>query len=100
MHNQQLNHLMGAYFNQDYYLSGETIEEVMQTYLDCEASDTIQALIEECAEFVKKVDAENVFYELYRYDFKPERWGLTSVAFLKLISGLASAFLSKGGINQ
>ncbi|WP_158783806.1 contact-dependent growth inhibition system immunity protein [Pantoea sp. BAV 3049] len=93
MNNDALDHLMGAYFNQDYYLSGETIEEVMQDYLDSKSPQTVNDLIKNCAEFLDHPEVERRFEELYRYDFKPDRWGLTAAEFLQIISAQANAAL-------
>lgn len=71
----------------------------MQTYLDCETPDTIQELIINCEDFAKSADAENMFNDLYRYDFKPARWGLTSVGFLQIVSDQAKNFLRKENVK-
>ncbi|EGI3981509.1 hypothetical protein H3430_001226 [Escherichia coli] len=52
MINKYLDHLMRAYFNQDYDLFGETIEEVMDEYLKCEGPEHARGLIEDCHNFI------------------------------------------------
>ncbi|MFB9086944.1 contact-dependent growth inhibition system immunity protein [Erwinia tracheiphila] len=56
-----LDHLMGAYFNQDYDLSGETINEVVQCYIDSEGPDKSSGLASDCMNFLKEVDVEGKF---------------------------------------
>ncbi|MEW5290311.1 contact-dependent growth inhibition system immunity protein [Erwinia papayae] len=77
-----LDHLMGAYLNQDYDLSGETIEEVVQCYIDSEGPDKSSGLTSDCIEFLKEADIEGRFKELYSSDFDPALWGITAQDFL------------------
>ncbi|WEF26356.1 contact-dependent growth inhibition system immunity protein [Klebsiella aerogenes] len=94
MINKYLDHLMGAYFNQDYDLFGETIEEVMDEYLKCEGPEYARGLIDDCHNFINKSgDPELEFVELYKFDFNPALWGITAKQFLSIISAQASRYL-------
>ena len=96
MTNHYLDHLMGAYFNQDYDLYGETIEEVMDSYLSSEGADKAKGLIIDCANFAKDhPDVEVTFDELYGFDFKPARWGITAQQFLDMIAARASRYVQE-----
>ncbi|MFE8100301.1 contact-dependent growth inhibition system immunity protein [Brenneria goodwinii] len=80
---QYLDHLMGAYLNQDYDLSGETIEEVVGCYLNNESPEHAQGLINDCAKFIENNrNVETEFEELYGADFSPRLWGVTAADFL------------------
>ncbi|HGH4667716.1 TPA: contact-dependent growth inhibition system immunity protein [Enterobacter cloacae] len=94
MINKFLDHLMGAYFNQDYDLFGETIEEVMEEYLKCEGPENAKGLIEDCNNFINRTDdVELEFLNLYKFDFNPSLWGITAKQFLTMISTQASHYL-------
>ncbi|MCX4180971.1 hypothetical protein GM298_15940 [Enterobacter sp. HSTU-ASh6] len=85
---------MAAYFNQDYDLSGETIEEVMEEYLKCEGPEHAKGLIEDCNNFINRnEDVELEFLNLYRFDFDPSLWGITAKQFLTMISAQACRYL-------
>lgn len=86
-----LDHLIGAYFNQDYDLHGKTIEEVINSYLSCEGAEKAQGIIGDCDIFLNtNPDVEAAFDELYSFDFKPARWGITAQQFLAMIAEQAS----------
>lgn len=94
MIHKYLDHLMGAYFNQDYDLFGETIEEVMSQYLKSEGPEQARGLIRDCNQFINEHDdVELEFLELYQFDFNPSRWGITARQFLTMISEQASRYL-------
>ncbi len=77
-----LDHLMGAYLNQDYDLSGETITEVVQCYIDSEGPEMSSGLATDCHKFLEETDIEGKFRELYSSDFDPSLWGTTAKEFL------------------
>lgn len=77
-----LDHLMGAYLNQDYDLSGETITEVVQCYIDSEGPEMSSGLATDCHKFLEETDIEGKFRELYSSDFDPSLWGITAKEFL------------------
>ncbi|WP_158781019.1 contact-dependent growth inhibition system immunity protein [Pantoea sp. BAV 3049] len=90
-----LDHLMGAYLNQDYDLSGETPEEVVQCYLDSEGVAHASGLAEDCTKFIENNnDVETNFEALYGDDFSPRLWRITAIEFLQKTSEQAKAFIS------
>ncbi|PKH26930.1 hypothetical protein CIG19_03835 [Enterobacterales bacterium CwR94] len=87
MDNYYLNQLIGCYFNQDYDLSGETIHEIMQCYLESESPEMANSLLVDIDKFlIQPIDIEAEFDKLYHYDFSPKLWGITAVEFLNSIS--------------
>lgn len=89
-----LDQLMGAYFNQDYDLFGETIEEVMNEYLKCEGPEHAKGLIADCHHFLQRSDdIETAFLDLYGFDFDPALWGMTARQFLTVVSAHTSCYL-------
>ncbi|EKM8121679.1 hypothetical protein FR731_03310 [Enterobacter hormaechei] len=91
-----LDHLIATYFNQDYDLFGETIEEVMDEYLKCEGPEYARGVVTDCINFINtSKDLEMEFLELYKFDFHPELWGITAKQFLTMISAQATRYLEE-----
>lgn len=90
-----LDHLMGAYLNQDYELSGNTIEEVVQCFLDAEQSKAAEDLIADCEKFLRhQSDVETDFEEMFGFDFAPRLWGISADAFLNATIEQSKRYLS------
>ena len=91
---QYLDHLMAAYLNQDYDLSGETPEQVVQCYLANEGEKHVRGLMEDCFRFKEhNTDIESKFEELYSFDFNPKLWGITAECFLNATFNQAQRYL-------
>lgn len=88
-----LNTLIRAYFNQDYQLMGETIEEVFATYLESNVSDDVTGLRADIERFLVeyKESLDEAFEKRYGYDFDPKLWDLTTESFLRKLLGLMDA---------
>ena len=90
-----LDHLIGAYLNQDYELSGDTIEEVVQCFLNSEHQDAARGLAEDCRRFLAdQAEPEKEFEQIYGADFTPRLWGVTTVSFLTATIKQANARLN------
>lgn len=50
----QLTSLMGAYFNQDYDIHGETDEEILNEYKRCSSPATVTAIVAEIDSFLSR----------------------------------------------
>ena len=88
----QLDKLIHAYLNQDYEISGDTIEEVVACYAtDSSAADRAQ-LRQDMKVFrqVHTTDLDAAFLSLYGYDFDPELWGINTSAFFDLVESVLS----------
>ena len=49
----QLSHLFGAYLNQDYDLAGDTMDEILDCYVDEHDLDELTALLDEVRRFTR-----------------------------------------------
>lgn len=84
-HYPELDQFFGAYLNQDYDLSGETIEEVVKCYKQGTSAEHRQRLAEEVGRFVEdhSDDLDAFFSARYGYDFDPALWGYTTASFFE-----------------
>ena len=83
--------MFGAYLNQDYELSGATLEEVIQSYKDDSGPEELNQLLSEIDRFrAAHVDGlDEAFLGLYGFDFDPRLWGHDTSSFLSLLAALA-----------
>ncbi len=79
----QLDHLIGAYLNQDYEISGDTIDEVVACYAKDRTPSDHQVLLDDIERFSHEHehDLDEAFVAAYGFDFDPALWGLTTAAF-------------------
>jgi len=78
----ELEQFIGAYFHEDYDLSGDTIEAVALCYKRVASPDQIKQVSIEMDEFIDKsgANAEAVFAQHWG-SFDPKLWGHTVSSF-------------------
>jgi len=76
--------LFGAYFNQDFDLSGNTIPEIVACYKRDAPREYRQELINEIDSFMNEHpgDLDSAFERDYNSGFYPKLWGHTIASFL------------------
>jgi hypothetical protein len=86
----ELDQLFGAYFNQDFELWGETIEQIVAAYMDGATMDRREALLKEIDSFTQDHpgDLDAAFSARYGFDFDPAPWGHTTLSFLQRLQQL------------
>lgn len=89
----ELDQFFGAYFNQDFDLSGDTVEEIVGCYVNETTAEHRGALLREIALFRARhaADLDAGLAEKYGYDFDPEPWGHTAASFFELVEKLVAA---------
>ncbi|EYU14975.1 contact-dependent growth inhibition system immunity protein [Photorhabdus aegyptia] len=91
-----IDDLILTYFHQDYLLFGETIDEIVTDYLNCQHPITIISLIREINNFIRNSDDVEKDFQSLNYDeFVPELWDTTALDFLNHVSKLAQEYLDK-----
>lgn len=82
--------IFGAYFNQDYDIWGETIEEIVECYKRDSSSEHCRELIGEIDKFIcdHPSDLDSAFERDYGDDFDPQLWGHTAISFLEELKRL------------
>jgi ABC-type multidrug transport system fused ATPase/permease subunit len=77
----ELDRLFGAYFNQDFELWGDTIEEVVAAYKEGASRQRCAALRAEIEIFIEAhpSDLDSVFATRYGLDFDPAPRGIRRV---------------------
>jgi len=85
-----LDHLLHAYFGEDFDLSGNTVEEIVGCYMGESSVEHHRALREEIARFrqAHPHDLDAAFLAAYEYDFDPPLWGHTTDSFLTEVDRL------------
>ncbi|MEK9497991.1 contact-dependent growth inhibition system immunity protein [Photorhabdus sp. P32] len=93
---QHLDNFIGAYFNQDCDIFGETtIDEVITEYLNSEPPIFMKGLIEDIDYFISNSkDVEKDFDNL-GHEFYPELWETTALDFLNHVSKRVRNYLKK-----
>ena len=83
----ELDHFFGAYLNQDFDLSGESIEDLVRSYLKETAPARHSKMLAEIAAFrsAHAADLDRGLSESYGNDFDPEPWGHTAASFFQLV---------------
>jgi hypothetical protein len=86
----ELDHLFGAYFNQDFDIWGDTIEEIAGAYKTSTGLEQRTALQDEIETLITEHpnDLESVFAARYGFDFDPKPWGYTTLSFLRKLQQL------------
>jgi hypothetical protein len=86
----RLDHFFGAYLNQDYQLSGDTIEEVVESYMRDTPSERHRDLSNEidrfCLAHPDNLDA--ALSASYGFHFDPALWDHTAASFFQLVQRL------------
>jgi len=92
----ELDQLFETYFNQDFDLWGNTIEEIIAKYKGGTTEQHCEQLINEADRFMREHpdDLDEALLARYGNDFDPAPWGHTARSFLDLTQRL----LSKSGI--
>jgi hypothetical protein len=80
------------YFNQDFDLWGDTIEEVVGSYREGTSSEQREALRNQIDRFIDTHSArlDDALSERYGFDFSPEPWGHTALSFLREVQRLVA----------
>lgn len=79
-----MSHFFGAYLNQDYESSGNTLEEIVSCY-QSESSEAVHRELSTEIDRLKNAhpkDLDEVFLRLFGSDFSPGLWGFTTASFL------------------
>lgn len=88
----QLDFLIHAYLNQDYELSGDSIEAVVECYsADISPADRAR-LLEDIGAF-RRLHADHLdeaFRSSYGLDFAPALWGIDAAKFFDSVDELLS----------
>ncbi|AMG58579.1 contact-dependent growth inhibition system immunity protein [Pantoea vagans] len=80
--------LIRVFFGQDYDLFGETVEEVLDSYLETENPKTAEKVCQE-AEYLLSLNDQaliKAFQSISQGEFNPEPWGETVRTFLEKIN--------------
>ena len=80
--------LIRVFFGQDYDLVGETVEEVLDSYLETENPKTAEKVCQE-AEYLLSLNDQaliEAFQSISQGEFNPESWGETVRTFLEKIN--------------
>ncbi|MGV2879749.1 contact-dependent growth inhibition system immunity protein [Pantoea vagans] len=80
--------LIRVFFGQDYDLFGETVEEVLDSYLETENPKTAEKVCQE-AEYLLSLNDQaliEAFQSISQGEFNPESWGETVRTFLEKIN--------------
>ena len=85
-----LDHLLRAYFGEDFDLSGNTVEEIVGCYKGGSPVEHHRALREEIARFrqAHPHDLDAAFLASYEYYLDPPLWGHTTDSFLTEVDRL------------
>jgi hypothetical protein len=88
----ELDQLFGVYFNQDFELWGDTIEEIVAAYSKDMSSERRGGLHHEIDTYIQAhpSDLDNAFAARYGFDFDPAPWGHTTLSFLRRLQELTS----------
>ncbi|MDQ1211148.1 contact-dependent growth inhibition system immunity protein [Pantoea anthophila] len=89
--------LIRVFFGQDYDLFGETVEEVLDSYLETENPKTAGKVCLE-AEYLLSLNEQSLtetFESISQGEFNPEPWGETERSFLEKIKNYLSARLQR-----
>ena len=86
----ELSHFFGAYLNQDYEISGDTVEEVLLCYKSETPVEAHKRMVSEIERFEveNSIHLEEMFLEMYGDDFSPALWGYTTFSFLEELKRL------------
>ncbi|MCJ7925929.1 MAG: contact-dependent growth inhibition system immunity protein [Pantoea vagans] len=80
--------LIRVFFGQDYDLFGETVEEILDSYLETENPKTAEKVCQE-AEYLLSLNDQaliEAFQSISQGEFNPEPWGETVRTFLEKIN--------------
>ncbi|MBK5014074.1 contact-dependent growth inhibition system immunity protein [Pantoea sp. S62] len=80
--------LIRVFFGQDYDLFGETVEEVLDSYLETENPKAAEKVCQE-AEYLLSLNDQaliEAFQSISQGEFNPEPWGETVRTFLEKIN--------------
>jgi hypothetical protein len=85
-----LDHLLHAYFGEDFDLSGNTVEEIVGCYKGESPLEHHRALREEIARFrqAHPNDLDDAFLGFYKNFFNPPLWNHTTDSFLTEVDRL------------
>jgi hypothetical protein len=86
----ELDHFFGAYLNQDYELSGHTIEEVVRSYMQGTPPQAHRRMLDEIAKFssAHPQDLDKALLARYGSDFDATLWEHTAASFFALVGSV------------
>lgn len=89
-----LDHLLGAWFHQDFELEGD-VEQIISKFVAVTRSEEVWAVIADIRRFVayRHNDSEDAFLRLFPGAVLPSGWGLTTIEWLQWIDRLLVAAL-------
>lgn len=95
----ELSHLINLYFGQDYdlFTDAETVEGVIDGFLEQNGSQVISDLVDEVKEF-RSTYAGRLGEEMavqFSDEFSPESWGTTAAEFFALLQQKAERKLEQ-----
>ena len=93
----RLDHFFGAYLNQDYQLSGDTIEEVVDSYMQDTSAEHHSELSDEITRFCRAHpdDLDAALSASYGFHFDPSLWEHTAASFFQLVQRLLKSNVDK-----
>ena len=91
---EHLDSLIGGWFHQDYAIAGDTVEEVIESFVTKAKPQERAATREDIQRFLGTFTNDRELSEAFRTTFHPdledEPWGLTTREFLLKIDALLS----------
>lgn len=86
----QLSTLFGAYFGEDYFLSGDTLEEIIAHYKSDTSGGEWESMLAEVEQFVATSggNLEDNFRVIFGRDFNPVLWEHTAASFFRELERL------------
>ncbi|MDH5325572.1 MAG: contact-dependent growth inhibition system immunity protein [Gammaproteobacteria bacterium] len=85
---QNLDNLIFSYFNQDFDLGGDSIEEIVKGFNSSHTEEQRNQVRQEIQAFMAGDNVESVFEEKYGFDVDPALWGHTAKSFLEKLLAL------------
>lgn len=84
---QKLDNLIFSYFNQDFDLAGDSMDEIMKDFISSHTEEQRNQVKEEILGFMKqhKDSMDMAFEEKYGFDVDPALWGHTAKSFLETL---------------
>lgn len=80
-----LSHFFGAYLNQDDDLTADTLDGVLNYFVQENPEPVLTRLRSDAARFLQEeaADLDGEFERRYGFDFNPPAWGHTTKSFLE-----------------
>lgn len=83
----EMDTLVVAYFGQDCDLIDPEcdFDNLLNDYLSTSSVFNLRMLLANIKEFEQESDDLQIFSERYKYDFAPDRWGMTAMEWLSVV---------------